>query len=196
MYTLENTKNMILHTDYKSSLLKDINILLVGENHSNGHILAKKLIQDFKPDFYLTEHIQYLNVMNKEEFEERLANLGKDGLPYNMFTRKFLEMGKNLGVPFIGCDYIPPDDGRDRKKDFEYTVYEMDLEESFKIREADMLKIIKKYANKGKVLASIGDTHFRGKVSDDFGPLSPLTEHYANREEALIMRLPVGYKQD
>ena len=184
--------NVLKRRDYNPSDLKNINVLISGENHFGDTGFVRNMIKRFKPKYYLTEHIMYDVLSNREEIENRVNAVGSDDFLYNMFTKKYLEAVKDLDVIVVGCDYKPIEKGKAGHREFEHVVYDEEINESFKKRESRMLSVIKQYAAKGRVFASIGDDHLRVQKDDFYTRASPITNHFKGDNTALILRLDKG----
>lgn len=177
---------------------KNKRVIMIGEAHDEPYYewFIEEAMKLFNPDYFLTEHTQYLNV-KPGEFLTRLDNLGKDGLPYNKYTKRWLTIGMKYDIEFIGMDWCPPDNNPDTFAD---TVYgEVDdltaLRKSFKLRERAMLDNLIKYSKLGKVLLQVGDTHMRTTDNATLG-ISPLAQYgISNAKSIGMFRLPQQYQE-
>ena len=198
---------VITTNQYSPTMLKNKNLVIIGENHYTGSDLVIKLIKDFKPEYYLTEHIQYDFLPNLDAVKKRCkmltdkADLSKDGITHNIFTKQYLQalIDNHIDIAVVGCDYLPTQKGISGVKEFEDIVYcedERDIPHSFELREKRMLALIDKYSKLGKTLVSIGDAHLRFWETIYYGNASPITKEYYNRTDTLFMRNPTWHEHD
>lgn len=167
--------------------LSNKNVIVIGERHGNSSDegLVLKLCKVFKPDVVLVEGLGDLNLPNIES-KKKALKIKKEDLYYQGFTQHWINLSIKAGdVPFKGMEYV------DWKKD-DLDFRDMSYEESFKIREAHFLRLIRKYAKVGKVLAICGDTHMRSIATEVLGPVSPIYEAYINDPKAVIIRSAEG----
>ena len=186
--TFSNIQHYEITGDKKNDIsnlekaVSESDIIMIGEDHNDYYVeqfvkLAAKLM---KPDYFLTEHTQWLDV-HYSELSKRIIGLGRDGLPMNKFTGKLLKNLKDINFKgtVIGMDYDPTSSPvkLPREKVFERVVYsdEYSIPESFKLREVYMLQAVRKYGvPHNKILVQVGDSHLRSTSSSFFGPPSPL----------------------
>ena len=165
-------------------------MLFRSDEHCRWFVEA--CIDIFKPDFILTEHTLWLNVM-PGEFEKRLKGLGIDGLPFNKYTGYWLNVLRLYDIPYIGMDYCPPDG---KLSTFIKVVTESDLATSFTPREARMLQVLQEYYPQGKVLLQVGDTHLRESADFFEGDGSPLMKFAIEHStEVAVFRLSKIYQE-
>lgn len=167
--------------------LVKMDVIIVGERHGNldDENLVLKLCKTFKPNTVLVEGLGDLSLPSMEVKKEAL-NIKKEDLYYHEFTRHWINLSIKAGdIPFKGMEYV------DWEKD-DLNIKGMSYKESFKIREAHFLRMIRKYAKVGKVLAVCGDTHMRSIVTKVLGPVSPIYKAYINNPKAAIVRSAEG----
>lgn len=172
----------------------DHRVVMIGEAHDDDYCkwFIQMAIDLCRPDYFLTEHTQYLNVQ-PGEFEKRLKTLKHDGLPYNKYTEYWLTVGRLYNIPFIGMDYLPPDG---KLRTFEKVVYEGKLETSFTPREARMVEVLEEYYSKGRILLQVGDTHLRSSPEFFEGDGSPLLKFAQEHSEyVVVFRLKKIYQE-
>lgn len=167
--------------------LSNKNVIILGERHGNrdDEDLAIKLCRVFKPYVVLVEALGDLNLPDMASKKTALDSNDED-LYYEMFTKHWIKLSIKAGdIPFRGLEYVDWEkDGYDSKS--------MSYKESFKIREAHFLSMIRKYAKIGKVLAVCGDTHVRSITTDVLGPVSPIYAKYIKDPKAAIVRSAEG----
>lgn len=178
-----------LVNDGTLNLKKLINnkIIIIGENHGYpiDEKLALRLCDVFKPGTVLVEGLADLILPNIDS-KKKALNIPKEDLYYQGFTQHWIKLSIKAGnIPFVGMEYVNWEkDGVDIKK--------LSYKESFKIREAHFLYMIRKYSKVGKVLAICGDTHMRSIATDILGPVSPLYSTYIEDPNAAVIRTAVG----
>lgn len=180
------TENWVRDTTLLNKAFKSSNIIIIGENHYDKYIekIFLHCLNEFKPDYFLTEHIQYLTLSNNEEREEYLKLLKQNKVIHNYFSERWVtNLLSYPEIEMIGMDYKAK-----TQRDFEQVVYEGDLIESFIIREQEMLKNCIEYSKKGKVLVQVGDTHLRTQACVELGEGSPIVDYYKQVKECSIFR--------
>ena len=148
-----------------------------GENHTLGELkLIEKSIIKHEPDFFLSEALGPHRYMTNEEIVK-----GKRSKNYiKGFNDWDFELGLRLDIPIIGIDlWLTKAQNKDKVK-------------SFKLREAQMLKVIKEFHGKGSVCVVLGDTHLRTIETDELGPVSPITAYFKSQSNATIIRSDHG----
>ena len=176
-----NKDTAALNTAFEKS-----NIVIIGEAHEDTYIekLILHSLDKFKPDYFLTEHIQYLTLTNNKERKHYLDKLKKDQVIHNKYSERWVNhLLKFPNVQMVGMDYKAK-----TEEEFNQVVYIGDLIESFILREDAMLKDCIKYSNLGRVLVQVGDTHLRTKPCEELGGSSPLIHYYTAKEECTIFR--------
>jgi hypothetical protein len=161
------------------------NVIVFGERHGNlsDEGLVVKLCKIFKPHVVLAEGLGDLNLPDLKSKKAAL-DVKKEDLYYHGFTQRWIDLSIKCGdVPFRGMEYVDWDG--DKLKDMSY-------KDSFEIREAHFLRLIRKYAKVGKVLAICGDTHMRSIATDVLGPVSPLYSTYIDDPKAAVIRSAEG----
>lgn len=171
----------------KLKSLSNKDIIIIGERHgySGDEKLVLELCRVIKPDYVLVEGLADFKLYDLEAKREALKIPEKD-LYYQDFTRHWIKLSIKAGdIPFIGMEYTNWDEENRNIKNLSY-------KESFKIREGHFLRLIRKYAKVGKVLAVCGDTHVRSIETDVLGPVSPLYSSYISDPKACIIRTAEG----
>lgn len=167
------------------SLVKK-NVIIIGERHGNtsDEKLLLDLIKVVKPNYVLCEALGDYKLLSKDIKLEHMEREVTSHY-YHGFTKHWIELSlKAPDTPFIGIEYTAWDD-KVKHNDLSY-------KESFKIRETHFLKMIKKYAKVGRVIAVVGDTHMRSIETKALGPISPLYQTFINDKDAAVIRSQKG----
>lgn len=182
----KDIKYLVNDSKLNLKILSNKNIILIGERHGfkGDENLVRRLIQSWKPDYVLVEGLGDLKLMTRE-VKEKQSKIDKKSFYYQDFTKHWIDISLESDVPFIGMEYTRWDRDKINIRDLTY-------KESFAIREAHFLKIIRKYAKYGKVLAITGDTHLRSIATEALGPISPLYSTYIGDKSAAIIRSAEG----
>lgn len=152
---------------------------------------------------------QYRQVINglirKQHERKPLAYLALEELgPYSYFTKEEkidaikredysvgpqgLELAIELGIPAIGIDLWGVDIYKEDK--FDSNDFAIDVTRSFKLREGNMLNVLKRYHRQGNGAAIVGDTHLRKTKTKQLGQSSPLYIHFNGLRGVEIVRCP------
>lgn len=170
---------------------KEITLFIFGEIHtSEERRRIEKQIDDLyranRLDFILAEELGPFRYLNKSEIEKgRLAM--QDAVGEDIF-----KLGLKYEIPVIGID-LWDDDVYKNDVYYPNSPYAKDVKRSFRLREAQMVKVIKEWLPMGNGAVICGDTHLRTVSSmEDIGPVSPVWTTFKNNPQVEFIRSPNG----
>lgn len=198
-------RNLVARNDFKK--MKQYPMVIVGEIHNRDMVdYYDKLLAEKKPEYFICEFADTDRCYTKKQLKDRMdhaTNGATDGVgadyQYNYWA---YELAYKHGCKLIGCN----------NPNFKKTSRMHDEDAA---REKYMLDVLKEFQGKNAVV-QLGDHHLRsipiskgfleytGDTEDDRGIVSDLTvdnaspvwEHFANRKDTCISRVPDEYKTE
>lgn len=128
------------------------------------------VLEEIGPEVYLSNE-EKLDAIKREAY-----SVGPMGL----------ELAIELNIPAIGMDLWDDDTYKDDK--FGSDNFAIDVVRSFRLRELNMVRVLKKYYAMGNVVAIVGDTHLRRTETTQLGPASPLYTEFQGLDRVSIVR--------
>lgn len=165
-------------------------IFVFGEIHNEKKSveMIQQAIRELKPSILLHE-LLYEDVCNrKEEIEQRLRTRRNGGLCDPRLNQDVYELGKELNMKLVGIDTNDP------------TIYRKPMNVQFALREAYMLRCIKKYTEMDfqvptAIVIVVSDTHLREKFSKQLGVPSPLMTYFKTMSNVNVQRAPKNMQE-
>lgn len=151
--------------------------------------MIQQAIREIGPTLLMHELLYEDVCMKKHEIEQRLRMRRNGGLCDPRINQDIYELGLEMDLKLVGIDSNDP------------TIYRKPPNVQFSIREAHMLRVIKKYvdvdyyAKPTAIVIVVGDTHLREKFSKELGNGSPLMTYFKGLSNVTIQRAPKNMQE-
>lgn len=137
--------------------------VFLGDDHSKAFWDHNhKALRAFKPDYLLLEVIGKHRFLTKQERQQaKKTDVYMDKVYLPGYNSDAFKLANDLNVPMIGIDIWDKPYQWPEEWDELWPKEDDHIENSHRIREANMVKVAEEFINKGKCLLIVGAEHLR-----------------------------------